>query len=510
MKILLISPYLDITSLSTRLLSSYLKAGGHTVKQIFLPDLKSMMENGVDFVGYYPDEVVEQVAELADGFDLLGISLMTNYFIKMSHLTREIKKRIDIPVVWGGIHPTVAPEECLDIADYVCVGEGEAALQELADSLQKGIRPARVKNIWFRDEQEECRNPVREPIVNLDEIPFPDYDIEDQYVLLGKKILPLSEDILKEMVRGRIHFTDPHHLIYETMWTRGCPHQCAYCINNYYRVLYSGFEVVRRRSVDNLIEEIKSIREKFPWFNRINFMDDDFASASNDQLMYFRDRYKMEINCPFYALLSVLSSRESKMSILFDAGLRRTQVGIQSLSPFTNRMYRRDFFSREKLLSLARTVNRVFPPEFCPTFDVILENPWESLDDRLLTLRGVLELPRPFVLQLYTLTFYPGTELFHKAIYDGIISGTDASYLKENHDKGFSYLNLLFMLVNKRVPNCIIRFLSWRPFVVIMESTPVKWVMSLFSPLYRIMKKRGVCRAQRNRFGWFIAKYSDE
>lgn len=510
MKLMLISPYLDITSLSTRQLSSYLKAGGHSVVQVFLPDLESMMKNGIDFEGCYPDEVVEQIAELADDFDLLGMSLMTNYFIKMTHLTRGIRERIDIPIIWGGIHPTVAPEECLNIADYVCIGEGEEALQELADSLQNGIRPSHVKNIWFRDEQGECRNPVREPISSLDDIPFPDYDIEDQYVLVGKKVLPFSEDILKEMVRGRVHFNEPHHFIYETMWTRGCPHHCAYCINNYYRTLYSGFTTVRRRSVDNLIEEIKSIREKFPWFNRINFMDDDFASASNEQLMHFRDRYKKEINCPFFSLLSVLSSGEEKLSILFDAGLRRTEIGIQSLSPSTNRLYRREFFSMEKLLKLAGTVEKVFPPDFSPTYDVILENPWESVNDVLITLRGVLELPRPFVLQLFSLTFFPGTAVFDKAMEDGIIAGSDASHLKEDHDRGFTYLNLLFLLVNKRVHNRVIRFLSWKPFSAVMESAPVKWLLSLFNPLYRVLKKRSVCKAQSKRFGWFIAEYSDK
>ncbi len=508
MKIMLISPYLDITSLSTRLLSSYLKAGGHSVVQIFLPDLESMMENGIDFVNNYPDEVIEQVAALADGFHLLGMSLMTNYFIKMTHLTRGIRKIIDLPVVWGGIHPTVAPEECMDIADYVCVGEGEDALLELVNTLQKGVRPSHVRNIWFRDEQGEHRNPVREPISDLDEIPFPDYDIEDQYILVGRKVLPLSEDILKEMVRGRVHFNEPHHLIYETMWTRGCPHHCAYCINNHYRILYSGFKTVRRRSVDNLIEEIRSIRTRFPWFNRINFMDDDFASASNEQLSHFREEYKKEINCPFFSLLSVLSSGEEKLSILFDAGLRRTEIGIQSLSLSTNRIYGREYFSREKLLELAWTVKRIGPSELCPTYDIILENPWESLDDILITLRGVLELPRPFVLQLFSLTFFPGIALFQKALEDGIISGTEASHLKEDHDRGFSYLNLLFLFVNKRVPNCVIRFLSWKPFAAVMESVPIKWFLSLFSPMYRVLKKRGVCRSQRKRFGGFISEHS--
>ncbi len=435
---------------------------------------------------------------------------MTNYFVKITHLTEGVKKKINIPVIWGGVHPTVAPEECLDIADYICVGEGEAAMLELADSLAKGIRPEHVKNIWFKDEQGECRNPVMAPISNLDDIPFPDYDLEDQYILVGRKVVPLSEEILKEMVRGRIHFNKPHHFIYETMWTRGCPHHCAFCINDHYSYLYKGHRMVRRRSVDNLVGEIKSIQRKFPWFNRINFMDDDFASASNEQLSVFRDTYKKEINLPFFSLLSVLSSGEEKLSILVDAGLRRTEIGIQSLSPATNILYRRKFFTVDKLLNLAVTVKRVFPPKFCPTYDVILENPWESLDDVLQTLRGILKIPRPFTVQLFSLTFYPGTSLYNKALQDGIISGSEASYLKEDHDRAFSYLNSLFLMINKRVPNFIVRSLAWKPLVVIMESVPIKWFLSQFDPMYRASKKRNLCKANRKRFEWFIEEFSNK
>lgn len=508
MRIVLISPYLDITSLSTRLLSSYLKTHGHSVVQIFLQDLESMIKNGIDFEDFYPDEVIDQVIEKVAGFDLLGMSLMSNYFIKMTHLTEKIREAADIPIVWGGVHPTVAPDQCMDIADYVCVGEGEEALLELANCLQDGIRPADVKNIWFKDQQGECRNPVRDPIANLDDIPFPDYDLEDQFILVGSNILPFGEDILKEMVRGRIHFNGPQHYIYETMWTRGCPHQCTYCINSHNRTLYKGCKTVRRRSIDSVIEEIKTICEKFPWLNRINFMDDDFASASEEQLSLFRDKYKEEIGHPFYALLSVLSSGEKKLSILYDAGLRRTQIGIQTLAVSTNELYRRYFFNKERLLDLARSVRKVFPPSFCPTYDVILENPWETTDNELTTLRGILELPRPFVLQLYTLTFYPGTVLFDKAVAEGIIREADVSYLKENHDRKLSYVNFLFMLVNMKLPNNLIKCMAWRPITVLMRSHPVKFVLSLLTPVYRTMKIRGVCKAQKNRFQQFLCDHS--
>ncbi len=162
----------------------------------------------------------------------------------------------------------------------------------------------------------------------------------------------------------------------------------------------------------------------------------------------------------------------------------------------------------DKLLGLARSLRKIFPPDFSPTFDIILENPWENPDDELCTLRGVLDLPEPFVLQLYTLTFYPGTVLFDKAIADGIIEDTDVSYLKENHDRGLSYINFLFMLVNKRVPNCIIRLISWKPVTMFMTTTPVRWFLSLFNPMYRALKKRSVCRAQKKLWGWFISEYS--
>ena len=109
------------------------------MRLVFLPDLAAVMDQGVDFAGTYSYRVTGQVAELcAVTASLVGYSLMTNYFPKISALTRAVGENTGLPSVWGGVHPTIAPDECAGVADYVCVGEGEGAILELANTLDAG------------------------------------------------------------------------------------------------------------------------------------------------------------------------------------------------------------------------------------------------------------------------------------------------------------------------------------------------------------------------------------
>lgn len=504
----LISPYHDITSLSTRILGSVLRKAGHTPRLIFMPDYANLIEHGVDFAGSYSESSVEQLLDIVSGSDLVGFSLMTNHFLKTSQLSYAVRQQLSLPVIWGGVHPTVAPEECLDHADYVCVGEGEGALIDLIGCMGRGDSPADILNLWLRRDGSTVRNLPRKPVPDLDKIPIPDYAIEDQFVLMGENIVPLSETILKATSRGKINFTEPEDFVYETMWTRGCPHNCSYCINNRYRNLYSGEIYVRRRSIDHLMSELVSMRERFPWFNRISFIDDCFAAAPLETLAEFRDRYLEEISLPFFCLNSIQSSKPEKIHVLYQAGMRKTQIGIQSLSQRTNRLYKRESIDTDKVLRTAESI-RENAPEVLPTYDIILDNPFESPDDVLATLRGVLKLPRPFLLQLFSLTFYPGTEIFDKALAEGMISGSVDSYLKENHSGQLSYFRLLFMLVTRGCPVSIVRILAWRPLVRIMESRFVRRIYSILDPLYRKSRESVTRRKRSRRFDHFIRDLSN-
>ena len=139
MKLTLISPTpSDICAFGVRSLSSYIKSKGHSVKNIFLPTSLKGRQKGGQFIFTYSANILDDLIYLVRDSDVIGISFMTNYFDAAVQITEKIKKHLDIPLIWGGIHPTVKPDECLNHVDMVCIGESEEALAELLQKFSEG------------------------------------------------------------------------------------------------------------------------------------------------------------------------------------------------------------------------------------------------------------------------------------------------------------------------------------------------------------------------------------
>ena len=147
MKVTLISPYENVTVNGIRMLSAVLKAMGVECQMVMLPhEIKGVGSRGAEFRFSYPETALDQVAEVVQGSDLVGISLMSNYFDNAAQITQHLRRSIQAPIIWGGVNPTVRPEECLEHADLICVGEDEEALRELVQQMSNGNgrRPYRL------------------------------------------------------------------------------------------------------------------------------------------------------------------------------------------------------------------------------------------------------------------------------------------------------------------------------------------------------------------------------
>jgi len=96
MRIVLVSPYPDITAIGIRTLSSCLKVAGHNVDILFLPQ---------DFRRNYEASALLRAAEFASGADLVGVTVMTNFFDNACQITRAFKNMLNVPVVFGGSIP---------------------------------------------------------------------------------------------------------------------------------------------------------------------------------------------------------------------------------------------------------------------------------------------------------------------------------------------------------------------------------------------------------------------
>lgn len=485
MRVMLVSPFLQPTGIGLRTLSSYVKSRGHDTKCVFLSDFDSYLKTGVDFYNDYPEKVADQLAELCNDCDLVGFTLMTNYFYKVKRLTALLKERISLPVIWGGIHPTICPDECLEEADYVCVGEGEEALVELLENLGEDNESDHdIPNIWLKRDGEIIRNCLRPPIENLDTIPPPDYSLEDKYVLIGKDIVLFNETMLKGLFAITASYGENDKIAYEIMSTRGCPHHCSFCINGYLLDLYSENRFFRKRSIEHLVNELKEIMERFPWINSIIFTDDCFAARTLDELEHFSREYRDKINVPFFCLLSSAYMDKKRIKPLLDAGLVSVEIGIQSASTRMNQIYERDFFKWEQLFERARELNRFSEGKLLTIYDIILDNPYDDIDSLLETLHLVMKLPAPKILNLFSMTLFPGTKLLKMALEDGLVSSARVDYRKQDNQKNKRYINLLFSLVNRGLPNRMIRILAWKPLVRLMETRLFRSFFSLLSPLY--------------------------
>ena len=93
MKITLISIYPDLRSVGIRIISACLKQEGHDVDLIFL--LKEFTEK-------YAEKTMNDLVKLTKKSDLVGISLMTNFFDNAIQITQKLKESYNFPIIWGG------------------------------------------------------------------------------------------------------------------------------------------------------------------------------------------------------------------------------------------------------------------------------------------------------------------------------------------------------------------------------------------------------------------------
>ncbi len=477
MKVTFISPYSDISSLGIRSLSACLKRARHETNLIFLPKLDDMLSPNGMSTGYN-EKTLDQVVELCKGSDFIGISLMTNYFDKGVQLSYHLRSNLNIPIIWGGVHPTIKPEESLRYADIVCIGEAEEGFLELVRKREAGEDITCVKGFWFKKNGQIVKNPVRPLNGDLDSLPFFDYDLDNHYVLTGELLKPMDSSLVAEFLSQNNLPGIKGRPCYQTITARGCPYNCSYCCNNVYWSLYKGEKYLRRRSLDNIIEELKVITKRFGFIEAVQFSDDTIFAATEDTIEEFARLYKQDVDLPFYCLGHPATITERKMKNFVDAGLKCIQIGIETGSERTKKLYTRPF-SNNRILEMVHMVNRFHDRIFPPIYDFIVDNPYETDEDMLETIQLILEFPTPYELNVFSLVLFPGTELYKKAIRDGYIKDeVEQIYRKRFIDRDHNYLNLLLSLLRQRhIPRAVLRILSHRKIVNILNSDRMNWLV---------------------------------
>ena len=98
---------------------------------------------------------------------------MSEEYLQAKDLTISLKEEFEsIPIIWGGIHPTISPEACLNYADYVCIGEGEQTILDIAKAMNKEETLEKINNICYFKNNKLIKNQLYPLITDLDAIPI--------------------------------------------------------------------------------------------------------------------------------------------------------------------------------------------------------------------------------------------------------------------------------------------------------------------------------------------------
>ena len=247
---------------------------------------------------------------LATRPEVVGFSATTSAFMDAVELTRLIKRqRPQIKVVFGNVHASSLGSPLLEKfpeIDYLCIGEGEGMMLDLAE----GKAPCDISNLVYRDGGRIISNPRRARIVNLDDLPFPAYE-----KLIG--------------------FPQGYHLplfSYVKRWgatmitSRGCPFSCSFCDRTVFQHLY------KINSAAYIYDHMKHLRDRFGVYH-INFYDDLFTARQQRVTELCQLLIDKPLGMQFNCAIRTGHTSDGMLRLLKQAGALMVSMGVESADP---------------------------------------------------------------------------------------------------------------------------------------------------------------------------------
>lgn len=339
--------------------------------------------------------------EINDDTLFVAVSAMTGepitYALEISKFVKDNFPKL--PVVWGGIHPTLLPVQTIEhpLVDIVVRGDGEETIYDLCQALEKKKTLEGIPGVYYKKKNGAIGfNPIREPsdLNALPPIPYHLININD-YERKGFK-----------------------EKVFTVLTTASCPHRCAFCH------VPGEKSTWRYESVDKTIAHIRYIYDNFkPQY--IYFGDNDFFVSQSRAKEIFQRIVKEKFEGVTFGFrgtrIDELDRMDDEMlSLMEQASVKYLHIGAESGS---QRIL--DFILKDIKVEQTIRVNQKLAkhPKIHPSYNFFCGVPTETKEDLKLTTKLILRLikdnPNAQISSATQFTPYPGTKLFDIAIQYG-------------------------------------------------------------------------------------------
>lgn len=248
-----------------------------------LTTLAASTPEGVDIT--IVDERVDKI-DFEKAYDLVGITVMTPLALRAYEIAGKFRKK-GIKVIMGGMHTSALPQEALEHADSIVVGEGEKVWPKLIEDFKSG----KLKQIYRADN-----------FTDLERLHSP------------------RRTLLNRSKYAPVEFIET---------TRGCPFGCNFCsVTKFFGGKY------RTRPIEHVIKEIENfdlITKRFSIKNVVFFVDDNIIGKREHAKELFRSIKPLNLNWLGQASINIAKDKEL-LSLAADSGCMGLLIGFESLS----------------------------------------------------------------------------------------------------------------------------------------------------------------------------------
>ncbi len=371
-------------------LSALLKKNGHEVDILF--------ENDENTVSY-----IEETKP-----DLIAYSAMSIQWQWIKTLSSYLKEQgIKTPQIIGGIHSTMYPD--ITIAhpgiDILCIAEGEYAMLELCDAIDKGEDYSKIDSLWVKDGESITKNIMRPKLREemLDSLPFAD----------------------RQLYRKYKHFRDYPFAIF--VGSRGCPFKCTFCEVPEINERYGGGKSTYYRGVERFIDEIQYVKDQGLLEGRLVMLTDSTFNSNKRWFMEFMRLYKERIDVPFSCNLRVDLVTEEQVKAMKEAGCDNVRFGVESGDEEIRNTVLNKKLTDEKLYSCAKYLRQYKIPYI--TFN-LFGNPGETYEQAWSTVYANQKI-QPSAMGAYVFVLFPGIAATNYALAKKMIDESDLVKLEK-------------------------------------------------------------------------------
>ena len=336
---------------------------------------------------------IKKVIENAKKFkpDLVGVTTYTLEYLGSYSVINSLKNSLNVPVAAGGPHVAVMGEDLMrnTQADFAIIGEGEKVSEDICSDKEL----AEIESVIYRNGEELVFNKRAQPIQDLNNLPFPAYDVFDLSKYDNRQIPIVS--------------------------SRGCPYHCVYC-----SIMLTMSRIWRPRSPENVVDEIKH------WYNlgysNFQFTDDNFTLDMNraHKICDLIIEEKLDIKWDLRNGVRVDRVDEELMHKMADAGCFFVAFGIESGNQKILDAMKKGITLEQVSTAVAAAKNAKLRTS---GFFIVgtPEETFETVMDSIKFSKG-LELNET---RFYNALPYPGTEFFRWVKENGIFIKEPSEYL---------------------------------------------------------------------------------